>query len=173
MKKLITTVICAIVFFVVGCSKDELMPAPAAQSDFSQAKKNLSPEALQYLREVQMQKLKGIYYGDSCADSIVAQTEMSCQRNFGTGITSYQFTGSSSSCSFNIKMKDYNGGYIVAGDSIRITDCYYEICDVGYTVRTHAIPVVTLVGNQVTVDYSDCILPLNGTNGIVQVVFLQ
>ena len=171
MKKLITTVLCAIVFFVVGCSKDDLMPAPAAQSEFSQAKKNLSPEALQYLRDVQMEKLKGIFH--FCYDSIIDPTIMSCQRNFGMSVTSYQFSGSSSSCAFNIKMKDYNGGYIVAGDSVRITDCYYEVCGVGYTVRTDAIPTVTLVGNQVTVDYTDCILPLNGTNGIVQIVFLQ
>ena len=42
-----------------------------------------------------------------------------------------------------------------------------------YHIRTHAQPSISINGNEVTLTYTDCLLPLNGTNGTIIVKFIN
>lgn len=107
----------------------------------------------------------------SCTDS----TKMNLSVNITSNISgkTYAFSGSKTGAVFNITIVDFNGGLIVQGDSIRVTSATYNICGTGYTLRTDALPTYTVIGNNVEVNYSDCILPLNGTTGSMYVKFTQ
>jgi hypothetical protein len=43
----------------------------------------------------------------------------------------------------------------------------------GYTIRHSAQPSISINGNEVTLTYTDCLLPLNGTNGTIIVKFIN
>lgn len=42
-----------------------------------------------------------------------------------------------------------------------------------YTIRHSAQPSISINGNEVTLTYTDCLLPLNGTNGTIIVKFIN
>ncbi len=42
-----------------------------------------------------------------------------------------------------------------------------------YHIRTHSQPSISINGNEVTLTYTDCLLPLNGTNGTIIVKFIN
>jgi len=50
-----------------------------------------------------------------------------------------------------------------------------EVCINGtdYTIRHSAQPSISINGNEVTLTYTDCLLPLNGTNGTIIVKFIN
>lgn len=126
------------------------------------------PEALE---------ISAMYLPASCSDSIVKPVHtgenLTINRNIGTGITEYGATGTKPGASIGIKFKDKNGGYIASGDTLRMTSISYTICGQSYSLLTTGIVNYSLSGDTVSIEYTDCILPLNGTNGTVKLKFVQ
>jgi hypothetical protein len=56
------------------------------------------------------------------------------------------------------------------------TVVYATVMDIDgnmFYIRTHAQPSISINGNEVTLTYTDCLLPLNGTNGTIIVKFIN
>lgn len=123
----------------------------------------------------QMVKIKGVVPG--CSDSLVGSTGqyMSISSSTIAGVTTYQIYGHGpgNNPDFDIRIKDYDAGSIETGDSIRVTYCKMMMCESYYMVGNHATPTLTVSGNLVSIDYTDCLLPLNGLNGSIHVSFTQ
>lgn len=124
-------------------------------------------------------KAVGIYLPASCSDSIVAppgtgQTLSITKSTSGTACL-YQVSGTGTGVGFNVKMKDYNGGQVQVGDSLRMTSCGYTACGTVYNLRTNQpiFPALSVSGDTVRISYTECILPLNGTSGTVRFEFVQ
>ena len=120
-------------------------------------------------RQVTPKEIGATY--NTCSDSTVMNLSVNVTTNLSS--KTYAFSGSKTGSTFNMTIVDYNGGLVVAGDSIRVTAANYNICGTAYTLRTDAIPTVVISGNKVDVYYTDCILPLNGTSGSMYVKFTQ
>lgn len=121
-----------------------------------------------------MLKCKGVYL--TCSDSVTpgcTGCTMTGQRNESGGTSTYQFNATSSSMTFACKFKDPTAGNIAPGDSIYPTSVTYKICGTQYKIRLDATPIVNISGDTVRIDYTDCILPLNGTSGSVVIQFIQ
>ena len=115
----------------------------------------------------------------TCSDSVTGLTgeTMRITTSVSGSVKTYQISGSSATGeNYLFKIKDYNGGTIQAGDSIRVTSATYTICNVTYNLRPTAFPAFTVssgTGNPVYIEYTDCILPLNGTSGTIRIRFTQ
>lgn len=75
--------------------------------------------------------------------------------------------------SMDYKFKDINCGTIEAGDTIVPIQVRYTSCGATQTLQEHEICTVTISGDTVSLYYHDCLLPLNGLNGTVNVTFVQ
>lgn len=54
-----------------------------------------------------------------------------------------------------------------------VTQAYIEHNYTSHTIRHSAQPSISINGNEVTLTYTDCLLPLNGTNGTIIVKFIN
>ncbi len=169
----------AILMLATGCCREEVNPCD--ETIYSSADGSCLRTAPSSAVNAQVIKLKGVYTPFQHADSLtlapggigVTGQYMTCQVVTSTSGRTYQLTGMSAQCNFSIKMKDANGGQIVAGDNIGIMSCGYTINNTTYNLRTTGTPVITLSGDTVRVNYGDCILPLNGSSGSVEMIFVQ
>lgn len=122
-------------------------------------------------------KIKAEYLPASCSDSIVEPVQtgqyLSVTRMIGSNITEYGATGISSTANIRIKFSDTNGGYINASDTLEVSLVHYTICGTNYSLRTTGAVNFSLSGDTVKINYNDCILPLNGTSGGVELIFVQ
>lgn len=68
-----------------------------------------------------------------------------------------------------VEFVDNNGGNIVNGDTINFNYIKFTTCGVRHMIRTdnYSIANSTILG--VTIYYTDCMLPLNGTNGEITI----
>lgn len=129
--------------------------------------------------DVEILKAVGCYAPVSCCDSLEVPLgsgeSLTISKSTSGSSCLYQIQGSGSGVSFNVKVKDFNGGLVQAGDSIKVNSCSYTACGVSYNLRTsvNIPPVVSVSGDTVFLNYTECILPLNGTSGTVKLVWLQ
>jgi hypothetical protein len=118
-------------------------------------------------------QMTATYLPAPCSDTVTAPA--------GTGVVItgklsglvYTFHAQSTSCEIDLQIKDVNGGTIQAGDSLWMKQVQYTICGTAYVLRRIERPTITFSGSTVTIHYSDCILPLNGTSGECTVSFVQ
>lgn len=75
--------------------------------------------------------------------------------------------------SMDYQFQDINCGTIEAGDTLIPLQVRYTSCGVTTTVREDQICTLSFSGDTVTIEYHDCIIPLNGLSGYVNVKFVQ
>lgn len=125
---------------------------------------------------LQMVKIRGEFV-PTCYDSLTGTTGqyMSITSSTTGNVTTYQIYGHGpgNNPDFDVRIKDYDAGLIENGDSIRVTYCKMTICEDHYIIRNHATPTLTVTGNLVSIDYTDCILPVTGLNANIHVSFTQ
>lgn len=120
-----------------------------------------------------MQMIGGEYQPFSCSDSITSQSLMTVPTINNLSGKVYVFTGSDNDCSFVAKFKDPNFGRIESTDTIQCLFVHYTICGQSYDLITTGLPIITESAGITYIQYSDCILPMNGTNGMVNIRFYQ
>lgn len=113
----------------------------------------------------------------TCTDGITAPAGtgqvMTGSKNTSSNGTTYQFQASKTGYYLFAKIKDTNGGNIQQGDTLTVQSPTITVCGTSYNIRAMATPAVTISGDTVRIDYSDCVLPLNGTSASFQIVFIQ
>jgi hypothetical protein len=74
----------------------------------------------------------------------------------------------------SVDLKGFFDVFPVTNDSVfDVTFARIMINGNVYVIRHSAQPSISINGNEVTLTYTDCLLPLNGTNGTIIVKFIN
>lgn len=66
-----------------------------------------------------------------------------------------------------VEFQDSNSGSIQNGDTIRFNDVKFTTCGFRQQIRTDNYSLASVFTNSIEIYYTDCMLPLNGTNGSI------
>jgi hypothetical protein len=154
--KLLMTPLCALV--LMSCAKTELPEQPSSLRK----------------REAALTLVQALYTPAGCTATVQSPLDptvqsWSCVRTLNIAQSTYDIdvasTASGNICEMHIMLKDCTGGLLVQNDSVVVTEAFYTICGVTYNLLADHSAVVTVVGNEATIEYTDCIVPTNGSNG--------
>lgn len=109
----------------------------------------------------------------------ITTTVPGCQTTINTGITlsisgnqyTADFTGVGDT--INVVYNDVNGGSITNGDTITFTSIRFTSCGSRHQIRTNSYSIASVTSPTITINYTDCLLPLNGLNGTIQIKMKQ